>query len=85
VAAPAIAANDINGAGHDDVLTTPPAFHTPLAEHFNETTWSSVPSSNVSTASRTLRAVTAIRTETVVALGTAIIPPASLVILSLDD
>jgi hypothetical protein len=39
----AIAHNDIWAVGYDDVQTAPPAFDSPLAEHFNGTSWSVVP------------------------------------------
>ena len=39
----AIADNDIWAVGYDDVQVAPPAFNTTLAEHFDGTTWSVVP------------------------------------------
>jgi hypothetical protein len=43
MATAAIADNDIWAVGYDDVQTAPPAFDSPLAEHFNGTSWSIVP------------------------------------------
>jgi hypothetical protein len=42
-AATEIADNDIWAVGYEDVQTAPPAFNTTLAEHFNGTSWSVVP------------------------------------------
>jgi hypothetical protein len=39
----AIAADDIWAVGSDDVQTAPPAFDSPLAEHFDGKSWSVVP------------------------------------------
>jgi len=44
----AIADNDIWAVGYDDVQTAPPAFNSPLAEHFNGKRWSVVPTPTLS-------------------------------------
>jgi hypothetical protein len=44
----AIAHNDIWAVGFDDVQTAPPAFDSPLAMHFNGTSWSIVPTPKLS-------------------------------------
>jgi hypothetical protein len=44
----AIADNDIWAVGYDDVQVAPPAFNSPLAEHFDGKTWSIVPTPTLS-------------------------------------
>ena len=44
----AIADNDIWAVGYDDVQVAPPPFNSPLAEHFDGTTWSIVPTPTLS-------------------------------------
>jgi len=48
LATAAIADKDIWADGYGDVQTAPPAFDSPLAEHFNGTSWSVVPTPTLS-------------------------------------